>query len=128
MEPVRLDPAVLRELDDLGPASGRSGLLESMVAGFLGDECPRGFVAMRDGLEGGDLDRVAKAAHAVRGSSAALGAMRLASWLAEIEQRARAGSSDSLSDLLARAERELSAVEVALAAHVSSGGTSETGA
>jgi len=80
-----LDPATLADLHDLSEATGED-VLRKLVEAFL-SELPRRVTALKAALEAGDLNAVARAAHAMR-SAAGLGAIRYANLCAEVERNA----------------------------------------
>jgi HPt (histidine-containing phosphotransfer) domain-containing protein len=107
LDSAALDPATLdalRELGDLLPRAARSFLdqRESVVDG------------MRQALADGDAGRLADAAHSLKGSSSALGALRLAELCAELFADARCDRLEAGERRLEEIDREIERVEVAL--------------
>ena len=70
--------------------------------------------AMRAALDNQDAPRLADYAHRLRGSSATLGAQRVATICASIEQQCRAGTLDGIGAVLPRLEQEVSAFTQAI--------------
>jgi two-component system sensor histidine kinase/response regulator len=101
--PSALDapPAVAEEL--LNPAAlahfearernGRKGVLRRVVSAYL-EQSQTYIGQMRDGLAAGDLERVREAAHALKSSSAVVGADTLSVLCRESEEAARAGERE----------------------------------
>ena len=98
--PPACDPA---PLDDLLEAMGEAGpeLVRSLVVTFL-DEAPRLLAAAAEAEGAGRNKEVQRAAHSLKSSSAALGALRLSSACRELETAARDGDA-GLGQLLAAA-------------------------
>ena len=91
-----LDHGVLRGLQaDLGGA----GELREVIATFL-EGSPRFLAALRDAAARNDLTEMGRAAHALKSSSAMLGAIALSTQCAELEQSSRSGT---VIDTVARA-------------------------
>jgi two-component system sensor histidine kinase/response regulator len=99
--PLDTPPAAAEEL--LNPAAlahfearernGRKGVLRRVVSAYL--EQSQTYIGhMRDGLAAGDLERVREAAHALKSSSAVVGADTLSVLCRESEEAARAGERE----------------------------------
>jgi HPt (histidine-containing phosphotransfer) domain-containing protein len=73
----------MTELRELGRALGRD-VLRELAESFRSQTCLEG---IRSGLAQGDLPLVEREAHTLKGSSAALGAMRLADLCAKLEHQ-----------------------------------------
>jgi len=73
----------MAELRELGRALGRD-VLRELAESFRSQTCMEG---IRSGLAQGDLPLVGREAHTLKGSSAALGAMRLADLCAKLEHQ-----------------------------------------
>src|SRR5204862_7943475 len=105
-----LDLTYLDKLRRLGELSG-TPLARDVVARFS-TETPLRLERMRHALHGSALKDLAFEAHSLKGSSAQIGAVRIASLSAELEEKGRKadptddGTSDGLGDLLAELERE----------------------
>lgn len=95
----------------------RPGFLERLVAAYL-EEAPRNFASLEAGIAAGDLDAVRMAAHALKSSSANLGAMRLSEICQQIESAALSNDAGAVSALMATIGGELSAADQALKAIV----------
>ena len=72
---------------------------------------------LREAVGDADLDTVARLAHALKGSSAAMAAQHLAALCADIERAAKYGAG-TVPDLVARADLEYARVVDALQAVV----------
>lgn len=97
------DPEALNRLSRWGGDK----LAGEMVRLFLA-QAPQRIAAARTGSETGTAADVERAAHALRSSSAQIGAMRVQALCAEIELRAADGRLSGISDLLTSLEYELS--------------------
>jgi len=102
-----LDPSYLESLRRLEAATGRE-MVATVVNGFLA-ETPRRLARAREALERGDVEAFVFAVHSLKGSSAQLGATRLAALCGEAEDAGREGSLEGLAprlrDIDAEAER-----------------------
>jgi signal transduction histidine kinase/ligand-binding sensor domain-containing protein/CheY-like chemotaxis protein len=114
-EPPSLDPASLDRLCALEAATGRE-IVRLCVDSFL-TETPRRLAEMRQALASGDGAALAFAAHSLKGSSAQLGALRLAGLCRDLES----GGGDDLApgrvilgETLEEIDRELARVAPAL--------------
>jgi HPt (histidine-containing phosphotransfer) domain-containing protein len=86
-EALRWDPAeLLRQVDGDGELAGE------LVAIFLEDEAPMR-TALRAAIEAGSAEELAHAAHAYKGSAAAVGAVSVAAAAGALEAEGRAGRS-----------------------------------
>jgi len=107
----QLDPTYLDNLRQLGELSGKS-LAREVVTHFSA-ETPRRLDRMRQALLHSDGKDLGFLAHSLKGSSAQIGAVRIASLSAEIEEKSENADltqpavRDDLGDLLAELEREL---------------------
>jgi signal transduction histidine kinase/ligand-binding sensor domain-containing protein/DNA-binding NarL/FixJ family response regulator len=101
------DPSYLESLRRLEAVTGRE-LIATVVHGFLA-ETPRRLARAREALERGDTEAFVFAIHSLKGSSAQLGATRLAALCGEAEAVGREGSLEGLTprlhDIEAEAER-----------------------
>jgi signal transduction histidine kinase/DNA-binding NarL/FixJ family response regulator len=103
-----IDPSYLDGLRQLGELSGKP-ILQEIVAHYLA-ETPRRLERMRQALLRSDAEELNFVAHSLKGSSAQIGAVRLASLGAELERKSKdAGLSNSteLAGLLTELEREI---------------------
>ena len=121
-DPV-LDPVYLERLLELQRTSGRS-LVPLIVDSFV-TEGPRRLERMRGALARGDRQDLVLVAHTLKGGSAQLGALRLASVSRELEESGREGRLEVAGEILDRLERELEAASAALLARA---GLQEAGA
>ncbi len=113
-----LDRGVLDELrEDLGDAA----LLRQVIAAFL-ERAPSTLAELRDAAARGDTPAVLAAAHAMKGTSATLGARALSERCAELERLARAGSVPDLVAPAAAIEACYVAVDRALRTEVGDAG------
>jgi signal transduction histidine kinase/ligand-binding sensor domain-containing protein/DNA-binding response OmpR family regulator len=103
-----LDPAYLEALRRLEEATGRE-LIATVVNSFLA-ETPRRLTRAREALERGDAAAFVFAVHSLKGSSAQLGATRLATLCGEAEAAGREGTLDSLAARLTDIEAEVQRV------------------
>jgi signal transduction histidine kinase/DNA-binding response OmpR family regulator len=105
-----LDHRVLRELQaDLGGAEA----LRQVVATFL-DGTPRFLAVLRDGAARSDASAMRQAAHALKSSSAMLGALALSTECGELERLSRAGPVVDAAARVAAIEALYRAVALAL--------------
>ena len=88
-----------------------------VVRAFLAD-APGRMAQIKAATSMGDAERLRKAAHAMKSSSANVGAKGLAATCSELEEMGRGGTIDGATLLLSRAESELARVLVALHAQI----------
>ena len=99
-----IDWAMLNGLREF-QAEGEPDLIQELVSLFK-RETPSQIEAIRAAITAGDAERLRKAAHSLKGSSANLG-VRLVSVLgAELEKKGRSGTVEGAGALLAQLERE----------------------
>lgn len=98
MSVADLDATILKELVDLGPVEGME-LVRDLVKIFF-EEAPGRMSRLRMALSEMDSNKVAQAAHALRGGAGGLGAVGLASICATIERQARAGDLTGLDSAI----------------------------
>ena len=111
-----LDHRVLRELQaDLGGAEA----LRQVIATFL-DGTPRFLAALRDAAARNDASGMRQAAHALKSSSAMLGAIALSTQCGELEQFSRSGTVVDAVARVAAIEALYRAVALALEADAAS--------
>jgi two-component system, sensor histidine kinase and response regulator len=96
-EQAPLDESVLEALRDL-QVEGDPDLLQELSELFM-KEVPTELGALREAAQRGDAQEVERIAHTLKGSSANMGAVRMESICAELEERAR---SRELTDALAQ--------------------------
>ena len=87
-----LDPGVLEELRSL-EVEGQPSLLAELIEEFLPDAARR-VGEIRDAIDASDLERVRDEAHALKSSSAHVGARQLSQLAAALEARAREDALD----------------------------------
>ncbi len=101
-----IDASVLAELAAVEGAPGQPNLLAELLEVFLQDT-PLRLTIARAALEGGDGDGLRRGAHALKGSSAALGLMHLRDLCATLEDQGRAGSLAEARGTLVAVQAEL---------------------
>ena len=109
MSTTELDPTILEELVELGPAEGIE-LVRDLVRIFFA-EAPDRTGRMLSGLSENDCQKVIHAAHAMRGAAAGLGAVDMAASCARIERQARTGDLTGLRSEVADILEELPRLE-----------------
>ena len=114
-----MDRDALERLRELGG----SDLVSDLAETFLRD-APVRLAELRRAVEAGDADLVERSAHALRGSSASMGATQLAKFCAGLQDAGARGDRAQSIELLGRLEAELGRVRLALAAEAS--GSSES--
>jgi PAS domain S-box-containing protein len=107
-----LETSVIDELRGLGDGDGTDVIAE-LTDAFMA-EAPRLIEAIRAGSTRSDAGDVRMAAHALKSSSAAMGALRLSAVCAEIEALSRGGTLAGVDLLVVRATDELQVAHVAL--------------
>ena len=108
----RLDVTVLQALRELMGADATDGMRE-LLACYLA-ETPKLLHAMRDAITHDDANALNHAAHALKSSSAALGAMLLANLCESLEVESRNGLIQKGSDKIQPLEAEYAQIKVAL--------------
>jgi CheY-like chemotaxis protein len=98
---VNLDADALQNLRDLGG----DDFLGEVVDVFLTD-APELIVTLRRSLEHRDGEELRRAAHTLKSNSATLGAEAFAELCRTVEQQAKTGHLDGLSELVDRIEQE----------------------
>jgi two-component system sensor histidine kinase/response regulator len=104
-----LDPGVLANLRDLGDTD----LLEELAEMFFDDASSR-LRELRGAVEAGDAGGVERAAHTLKGSSGNMGAARMSSICAELQDVGASGDLGRAPGLLERLEEEYGRVRPAL--------------
>ncbi len=107
---INLEAAALQNLRDLG---GVDFLIE-VVDLFLAD-APALMTSLRSSLERQDSDELRRAAHTLKSNGSTLGATAFAELCRTVEQHARDGRLDGLSQLVDQIEQEYRALEDTLA-------------
>ncbi len=107
-----LEPRALAELQQLDP-TGSHGLVQRVLRTYV-TSLERLVGQMRGSLDGGDMDALRLSVHTLKSSSAAIGALNLASMCADAEAMVRESRRVELSALIARLLIEASQVEAAV--------------
>jgi two-component system sensor histidine kinase/response regulator len=105
-----LDPETLAALQELG-GEDDPGLLEELVELFV-DDASRRVESILVALDRGDVETVARAAHALKSAAANLGAFTFSHACRDLEARARQGSE--ITPLARRVARLFPEVTAAL--------------
>jgi two-component system sensor histidine kinase/response regulator len=108
-----LDTARVDELADL---FGDKEILLELYDEFL-EECPARLQTMRDGLEQQKADLIDSGAHAIKGSSANLGAVGIQETAKLVEDLARTNDLADVGEFLDRLEAEIMRLGGHLKAH-----------
>ena len=103
-----LDLAPLDSLRRLEQLTGRC-ILDEVVNTFLA-ETPSRLERLRQALDQGDAQDLAFVAHSLKGSSAQLGALRLAALSSNLEKSGRSAQLNTAAGLLTELEQELARV------------------
>lgn len=104
-----------RVLDQLREDLGDTAALREVISTFL-ERSPSMLVALREAAARGDVAAVSAGAHAMKGTSATLGARALSQQCAELERLARAGSMSDVVAQVPAIEAEYGSVDRALRA------------
>jgi CheY-like chemotaxis protein len=115
-EDASLDENVLAALRQLQVA-GEPGIFEELIGLYLQDT-PTQLVALREAVEAGRADAVKTIAHTLRGSSANMGAPRMAAGCSELQDVGASGDLYEAPELLYRLEEEFGRVRAALATRI----------
>ena len=115
------EPINPRALDAIRKLAGPNNpsLVHKVIGAYLADTPPR-FAQLQAAAEAGDAEALRKAAHALKSSSANVGAEPLAALCKELEMLGR-GGGEGVGPLVARAEAELARVVGALSAQLDRG-------
>ena len=97
-------------LESLAAQMGGGDALTRVIAMYT-SKLPGEIEALRTAFMAGDLGTVQSSAHRLKSSSGQLGAVRLATMLAELEAAGRDGDADQAGRLLARVESEAGHVQ-----------------
>jgi len=106
--PEPVDVAALRK--SLGEAA-----LSDMVGTFLG-YCPERLESLREAVQEGDSNRLARTAYSLKGALGNLGAERGRALAAELEAKGRSGALQGAPEVFAQLEVELERITAALSA------------
>jgi HPt (histidine-containing phosphotransfer) domain-containing protein len=107
-----IDHSVLAGLRKIQQKS-KSDFLERLIEVFL-SEVPSKLAALREGATRGEAQDLEQRAHNLKGSSASLGALHMASICGELEALGQSGDLKSVPDLLAQLNAEFDRVREAL--------------
>ena len=110
------EPINPRALDAIRQLPGPNGalLVQKVIGAYLADTPPR-VAQLRAAVDAGDADTVRRAAHALKSSSANVGAEQLSALCREIESLGRSGSVEAAKALLTGVESQLPCVLATLA-------------
>ena len=111
-----LDQDVVASLKELG-GDDDPELFQELVELFLADT-PQRLTALLDAFEAGDTKAMEGAAHALKSSSANLGALRLSGMFRSIEAAGRSDEVESIRSLVEQCCSEFEAVQDALRAEI----------
>lgn len=92
-----IDPAALNELRAF-QEPGEPDIVAELIDIFL-EDCPSRIEAIRKGVEDGDSDAIASAAHALKSSCAQLGVVKMSAICQVLEADGKSGSLDDAEDL-----------------------------
>lgn len=92
---------------------GNPAVLRRAITAYLTDAPQR--LTIRQAMASGDASALQEAAHSLKGSSATLGFVSLATYCQELETIGRTGALDQAAPLLARVEAEYGTVQGVLA-------------
>jgi hypothetical protein len=106
-----IDVARIRELQELDAPDG--AYVEQLVAAFV-ENAERTVQTLRDAVQEGDPQAVERAAHALKGSSANIGATRLAELAHVLETLGRGGALGKTNNAVDAAAAELELLNHAL--------------
>ncbi len=107
-----LDPTILLSLRRLEDSSD-PGFVRQLIGIFLHDT-PARLGALRAAVGRGDAPAIRQLAHSIKGSSASLGARRIAALCAELQQCGHGGSLDGVEDLLLQVEHAFQEARIRL--------------
>jgi signal transduction histidine kinase/CheY-like chemotaxis protein/HPt (histidine-containing phosphotransfer) domain-containing protein len=102
-----------RVLDQLREDLGDTAALREVISTFL-ERSPSMLIALQEAAARGDVAAVSAGAHAMKGTSATLGALALSEQCAELERLARAGSMSEIVVRVPAIEAEYGSVDRAL--------------
>ena len=109
-----LDAEQIDTLREVAAATGNGNLMRNLVDVFTTEAASR-LAKLRDAAERADALALEGVAHALRGSSSTMGAVRLAEACAVLEAAGRGGHLDGVAAQLQRLESELERATAALA-------------
>jgi HPt (histidine-containing phosphotransfer) domain-containing protein len=108
-----LDPDVVAGLRELGG----SEMLSELAQMFF-DDASSSLAALREAVEGDDARSVERVAHTLKGSSASMGAARMAEICSELQEAGASGDLSRAPALLERLEEEFGRARPALESEV----------
>ncbi|MHC4380168.1 MAG: Hpt domain-containing protein [Planctomycetota bacterium] len=97
-------------VDELAELFGDREILLELYDEFL-DECPPRIETMRDGIAKDQADLLDSGAHAIKGSSANLGALGIQEMASRLEGLARANDLDDAGSFLDQLETEIARLQ-----------------
>jgi histidine phosphotransfer protein HptB len=113
-EPAIIDQQSIENLRALNPDDNDEFLRE--IAGIFFEDTPQRIAELDDSLRSGDLNKFARAAHSIKGSSSNLGALALRAVAEKLEHRARTDGLGDVNALLDELKREFGRAHAALTA------------
>ncbi|GIZ53859.1 response regulator [Noviherbaspirillum aridicola] len=102
--PAAADTRGTSETDGLEAVARHLGNRHPELATLWLDDCPHRLDALRSAVADGDVMGAARAAHALAGACASIGAREVSAQCQEMERQARGGHAAGLADRLARIE------------------------
>ncbi len=111
-----INPRALEAIRSL-PGPNGAAFVATVIRAYLAD-APGRMEQIRSAVTSGDAERLRKAAHGMKSSSANVGAETLAGACKDIEALGRGGTTEGAEPLLAGAEKELVRVLAALQAQI----------
>ena len=105
--------STLRELRELAELAGDLGQFRELIDLFL-SELESGLASMREALAQGDAEGLGKLAHSLKGSSASMGAVILASLCRTLEELAKKTELEGARAQLEQIESEIHIVRETL--------------
>ena len=104
-------------LDQLREDLGGTAALREVIRSFL-DQTPSALSALRDAAARGDVPRIRRAAHMIKGTSSTLGARELSEQCAEIERVGQTGCIADAGSRVIAVEASYRTIEAALKAEI----------
>jgi signal transduction histidine kinase/HPt (histidine-containing phosphotransfer) domain-containing protein len=104
-----IDRSALDRLREIGPT-----LLDRLIPLFINEEAPKLLGEMAFSLVEGNAAQIGDAAHTLKGTSSALGAVRLAQLCQQVETQAGQGDLNGIESLILQTEAEYDLVEAEL--------------
>ncbi len=112
-----LDLEALAELLEADP-DGKAGFLRTLVSRFVEVEAPARLSALSEAIGRADAQSLTQVAHSLKGSSATVGAKRMAEVCLRLEELGGSGTVQTAESLLSELEKEFGRARVALEALV----------